>query len=67
MIIYSGREYVHGDRRPRYNRYRTPIYVLIYAMVDLVENIYPTVNQFHMAGFITAPLVVIEVVLMACD
>jgi uncharacterized protein (DUF305 family) len=40
------------------------MYVLMYAMVDRFANVYPNVNQFYMAGLMTAPMVVIELLLM---
>jgi hypothetical protein len=40
------------------------MYVLMYAMVDRASNIYPNLNQLYMAGLMTAPMIVIEVVLM---
>lgn len=40
------------------------MYVLMYAMVDRFENVYPNVNQFYMAGLMTAPMVIIELLLM---
>lgn len=40
------------------------MYVLMYAMVDRLENVYPNINQFYMAGLMTAPMVIIEVLLM---
>lgn len=40
------------------------MYVLMYAMVDRFENAIPNINQFYMAGLMTAPMVLIEVVLM---
>jgi uncharacterized protein (DUF305 family) len=33
-------------------------------MVDRIENVFPNVNQFYMAGMMTAPMVIIEVMLM---
>ena len=36
------------------------MYVLMYAMVDRFANVYNNLNQFYMAGLMTAPLVVIE-------
>jgi hypothetical protein len=33
-------------------------------MVDRIENVYPNVNQFYMAGLMTAPMVLIELALM---
>jgi uncharacterized protein (DUF305 family) len=40
------------------------MYVLMYAMVDTFANVYPNFNQFYMAGLMTAPMVLIELVLM---
>lgn len=40
------------------------MYVLMYAMVNAFENVYPNFNQFYMAGLMTAPMVIIELVLM---
>jgi hypothetical protein len=40
------------------------MYVLMYAMVDTFANVYPNFNQFYMAGLMTAPMVIIELVLM---
>jgi len=40
------------------------MYVLMYAMVNVFENVYPSFNQVYMAGLMTAPMVVIELVLM---
>jgi uncharacterized protein (DUF305 family) len=40
------------------------MYVLMYAMVNTFGNVYPNVNQFYMAGLMTAPMVVIEIALM---
>ena len=40
------------------------MYVLMYSMVDRPENIHPSFNQFYMAGLMTAPMIVIELVLM---
>jgi len=40
------------------------MYVLMYAMVDRFANVYPNVNQFYMAGLMTAPMIVIELALM---
>lgn len=42
----------------------TSMYALMYAMVDSLENVYPNLNQFYMAGLMTAPMMIIEVVLM---
>lgn len=40
------------------------MYLLMYAMVDVFDNVYSNFNQFYMAGLMTAPMVVIELLLM---
>ena len=40
------------------------MYVFMYAMVDRFANVYPNLNQFYMAGLMTAPMVLIELALM---
>ena len=40
------------------------MFVLMYAMVNALENVYLNVNQFYMAGLMTAPMVIIEIALM---
>src|SRR5437660_9771937 len=40
------------------------MYILMYAMVNRFANVYSNINQFYMAGLITAPMVVIEIALM---
>lgn len=40
------------------------MYVLMYAMVDALKNVYLNVNQFYMAGLMIAPMVIIDLVLM---
>jgi hypothetical protein len=40
------------------------MYLLMYAMVDALENVYSNLNEFYMAGLMTAPMVIIEIVLM---
>ena len=40
------------------------MYVLMYAMVDTFSNVFMSFNQFYMAGLMTAPMVIIEVVVM---
>ena len=40
------------------------MYVLMYAMVDNIANVYPNVNQLYMAALMTAPMVVIEIAMM---
>ena len=40
------------------------MYILMYAMVDRVENALPNLNQAYMAALMAAPMVAIELVLM---
>lgn len=40
------------------------MYILMYAMVNAFANVYPNVNQFYMAGLMTAPMVIIELIVM---
>ena len=40
------------------------MYVLMYAMVDVLANVLPNYNQFYMAGLMTAPMALIELLLM---
>jgi hypothetical protein len=40
------------------------MYALMYAMVDRFSNVIPNINQFYMAGLMTMPMIVFEVVLM---
>ena len=41
------------------------MYVLMYAMVNTLGDVYNSLNQVYMAGLMTAPMVVIEVLLMS--
>jgi predicted neutral ceramidase superfamily lipid hydrolase len=41
------------------------MYILMYAMVDKFDNVYPNLNQFYMAALMTAPMVIIELALMS--
>ena len=41
------------------------MYALMYAMVNSFDNVFNNVNQFYMAGLMAAPMVLIELVLMA--
>lgn len=41
------------------------MYCLMYAMVDRFSNVYANLNQAYMAGLMAAPMVVIEILLMA--
>jgi uncharacterized protein (DUF305 family) len=40
------------------------MYILMYAMVDSFDHVYPNVNQLYMAGLMTAAMVVLELLLM---
>ena len=40
------------------------MYVLMYAMVDRLGNAVPNINQFYMAGLMTAPMAILEILLM---
>ncbi|AXA85632.1 DUF305 domain-containing protein [Lysobacter oculi] len=40
------------------------MYVLMYAMVDRLGNAVPNINQFYMAGLMTAPMAILEIALM---
>jgi uncharacterized protein (DUF305 family) len=41
------------------------MYILMYAMVDRASNIHPSLNQTYMAGLMTAPMVILELLLMS--
>jgi hypothetical protein len=40
------------------------MYFLMYAMVDNFANIFLNFNQFYMAGIMTAPMIILELLLM---
>ena len=40
------------------------MFILMYAMVDRIANVYPNLNQFYMAGLMAAPMVIIELFVM---
>jgi uncharacterized protein (DUF305 family) len=40
------------------------MYVFMYAMVNSATNVLPNINQFYMAGLMTAPMIIIEMALM---
>lgn len=40
------------------------MYILMYAMVDTLANVVPNVNQFYMAGLMTMPMLIIELLVM---
>lgn len=41
------------------------MYILMYAMVNQLSNVIPNINQFYMAGLMTMPMVLIEMVVMS--
>lgn len=41
------------------------MYALMYAMVNALANVFMNVNQFYMAGLMTMPMIIIEVILMS--
>lgn len=40
------------------------MYVLMYMMVDKFDNVYPNLNEFYMAAVMTAPMIILEILLM---
>lgn len=40
------------------------MYALMYAMVDSFSNVFANLNQLYMAGLMTAPMVIIELLVM---
>lgn len=40
------------------------MYILMYSMANSIENVYPNINQFYMAGLMTTPMMIIELALM---
>lgn len=40
------------------------MFILMYMMVDKYANVYPNLNQFYMAGMMTTPMILIELLLM---
>ena len=40
------------------------MYILMYAMVNSIDNVYNSFNQFYMAGLMTAPMIPLELFLM---
>jgi uncharacterized protein (DUF305 family) len=41
------------------------MYILMYAMVNQLNNVIPNINQFYMAGLMTMPMVLIELIVMS--
>lgn len=40
------------------------MYILMYSMVDTFENVIPNINQIYMAGLMTMPMIIIELIIM---
>lgn len=40
------------------------MYILMYAMVNKLGNVFPNINQFYMASLMTMPMIIIELALM---
>lgn len=40
------------------------MYILMYSMANSISNVYPNINQFYMAGLMTMPMIIIELILM---
>jgi uncharacterized protein (DUF305 family) len=40
------------------------MFILMYSMVDKFANVIPNINQFYMAGLMTAAMIIIEMALM---
>jgi uncharacterized protein (DUF305 family) len=40
------------------------MYILMYSMVDNGSNVLPNTNQFYMAGLMSMPMIIIELLLM---
>lgn len=40
------------------------MYILMYSMVDKLSNVVPNINQIYMAGLMTSPMIIIELLLM---
>ncbi|MBC7698599.1 MAG: DUF305 domain-containing protein [Bacteroidia bacterium] len=40
------------------------MYIFMYAMVNQISNVIPNINQFYMAGLMTMPMVLIELLVM---
>lgn len=40
------------------------MFILMYAMVDVFANVFVNINQIYMAGLMTAPMIIIELVVM---
>jgi len=64
-----GSEGAHGNMNYRHLAIMVVLsfismYVFMYAMVDTFANVFMSFNQVYMAGLMTAPMVIIELVVM---
>ncbi len=57
----------HGSEKGHYGRFGVMLllsflamYALMYAMVDVLGNALPNLNQFYMVGLMVAPMAIIE-------
>jgi uncharacterized protein (DUF305 family) len=41
------------------------MYILMYSMVNAFSNVFPNINQFYMAGLMTMPMIIIEMIVMS--
>ncbi|MGN6435750.1 MAG: DUF305 domain-containing protein [Agriterribacter sp.] len=40
------------------------MYILMYSMVDKINNVFPNVNQLYMAGLMAMPMLIFEMIVM---
>lgn len=40
------------------------MYILMYAMVDKLDNVIPNINQFYMSALMTMPMLILELIIM---
>ena len=69
--MVTDRRHQHSENQPHYRHLFVmavlsfaSMYVLMYAMVNVFADVYNNVNQVYMAGLMTAPMIVIELVVM---
>jgi uncharacterized protein (DUF305 family) len=65
---------LHDTHRQAFHPYRKllvmlilsfmSMYVLMYAMVNSISNVFPNINQFYMASLMAMPMIIIELALM---
>jgi uncharacterized protein (DUF305 family) len=79
MESHKHQQHTEGDREKSQHRshkdhYRklalmgvlsfVAMYILMYAMVNTMNNVFTNINQFYMAGLMTAAMMVIELAVM---